>query len=83
MKQDVRAKEITFWEVQVQHTAGAYRTHSRHGTHKEAVGELKDLAANRYEGEFPYDGSDTFKAGHSVHNVDRYRIVPVSLGGVM
>ena len=62
------------YEVQLQHTAGAYKTIQIYYREKDAIDYLKSIAA-RFP-QYPYDGESwTYAIGSSVHNKDRYRIL--------
>lgn len=63
------------YQVQRQRTAGAYIGIRVCGSHEEAVRYLRDIAAGYPDR--PYDGGDKWQTSNNVHNVDRYRIVPL------
>ena len=62
------------YQVQVQHTAGAYKTIQLFFREKDATDYLVSIAAMNPE--YPYDGKSwTYAVGSSVHHKDRYRII--------
>jgi len=63
------------YQVQRQRTAGAYITIKTCGSHDEAVGYLSSIASEHPE--YPYKGGDKWQDSRNVHNVNRYRIIPL------
>ena len=62
------------YQIQLQRTAGAYRTIQLFFRENDALDYLASVAAMHPE--YPYDGKSwTYAVGSSVHNKDRYRIV--------
>lgn len=62
------------YQVQVQHTAGAYKTIQLFFRENDAIDYLTSIAAMNPE--YPYDGKSwTYAVGSSVHHKDRYRII--------
>lgn len=62
------------YEVQLQRTAGAYRTIQAFWRERDAIDYLKSIAAMNPD--YPYDGKSwAYAVGSSVHRKDRYRIV--------
>lgn len=65
------------YSLQRQRTAGAYITIKTCTTHEEAINILAEIASeypNR-----PYKGEDKWQTSSDVHNVTRYRIVPLEV----
>lgn len=65
------------YQIQRQHTAGAYITIKTVLTHEEAVDFLANIAADTPQ--YPYNGGDKWQDSKNVHNVNRYRIVGIQL----
>ena len=63
------------YQVQRQRTAGAYIAIKTCETHTEAVAYLANIAASTPSR--PYNGEDKWQDSKDVHNVNRYRIVPL------
>ena len=62
------------YQVQVQHTAGAYKTVQLFYREQDALDYLTAVAAMHPE--YPYDGKSwKYAVGSSVHHKDRYRII--------
>ena len=62
------------YQVQCQHTAGAYKTVQMFYREQDAIDFLKSIAAMNPD--YPYDGKSwKYAVGSSVHHKDRYRIV--------
>lgn len=66
------------YQLQRQRTAGAYITIQTHKTRAEAVGHLARIALQENP-DRPYDGGDKWQNSSNVHNVNRYRIVPLEI----
>ena len=66
------------YQVQRQRTAGAYITVKTCTTHEEATNYLATIAA-RENPDRPYCGEDKWQNSSDVHNVNRYRIVPLNI----
>lgn len=65
------------YQIQRQRTAGAYITIKTVFTHNEAVAYLAGIAAEHPER--PYNGEDKWQDSKNVHNVNRYRIVELTV----
>lgn len=65
------------YQVQKQHTAGAYIAIKTALSHNEAVSYLAQIAAEHPER--PYHGEDKWQDSSNVHNVNRYRIVELTV----
>lgn len=67
----------TFWQLQRQRTAGAYKTLATFCRKDAAIEVLTNIAAQTPD--FPYHGEDTYKDSNNRHHVNRYKIVPVEI----
>lgn len=65
------------YQVQRQRTAGAYIALVTTNSHDEAVAFLANIAAQHPNR--PYKGEDKWQDSTNVHNVNRYRIVPLQI----
>lgn len=63
----------TLFELQRQHTAGAYIGIKCFMTKTEAINKLAEIASEHPER--PYNGEDSWQDSNNKHNVTRYRIV--------
>ena len=62
------------YEVQLQHTAGAYKTVQIFYRERDAIDFIASIAVKFPQ--YPYDGKSwAYAIGSSVHNKDRYRIL--------
>ena len=66
------------YQVQRQRTAGAYITIKTCTNHEEAINYLAAIAAEENPNR-PYRGEDKWQNSSDVHNVNRYRIVPLEV----
>ena len=64
--------------LQRQHTAGAYITIKSFTSHEKAVEHLAAIAETENPGR-PYNGGDKWQNSNDVHNVNRYRIIPLNV----
>lgn len=62
-----------YYELQVQHTAGAYKTTQVFYRLDDALDAIRAVAAMNPN--YPYEGGLTYAVGSSVHHKDRYRIL--------
>lgn len=74
--QKVKEEKIMLYQLQRQHTAGAYIGIQIFKTHEEAVQHLAKIAAQENPNR-PYNGEDKWQNSSNVHNVNRYRIMPL------
>ena len=65
------------YQVQRQHTAGAYITIKTCKTHEEAVCYLSSIATQTPDR--PYNGEDKWQDSSNCHNVNRYRIITLAI----
>ena len=63
------------YQLQKQRTAGAYITIATYQSREDARQELARIAAQNPD--YPYNGGDKWQDNRNVHNVTRYRIVPL------
>ena len=75
--QKVKEEKIILYQLQEQHTAGAYIGIQIFKTHEEAVQHLAKIAAQENPNR-PYNGEDKWQNSSDVHCVNRYRIVPLA-----
>lgn len=68
---------MTVYQVQRQRTAGAYKALRSFKIYKQAVGYLSSIA--KQTPSMKYDGGDSWKDSNDIHNVNRYRIVKISI----
>ena len=64
------------YQLQEQHTAGAYIGIQIFKTHEAAVKHLAKIAAQENPNR-PYNGEDKWQNSSDVHCVNRYRIIPL------
>ena len=76
--QKIKEEKDMLYQLQRQRTAGAYITIQTHKTHTEAVEHLARIALQENP-DRPYDGGDKWQNSSNVHNVNRYRIVPLEI----
>ena len=69
---------MLLYQLQLQRTAGAYITKKTYQTHEDAVAALAMIAMEENPRR-PYNGEDKWQNSSDVHNVNRYRIVPLEI----
>lgn len=76
-EQKIKEEKVMFYQLQEQHTAGAYIGIQIFKTHEEAVQHLAKIAAQENP-DRPYNGGDKWQDSSDVHCVNRYRIIPLA-----
>ncbi len=77
-EKEIKEEKDMLYQLQRQRTAGAYITIQTHKTHTEAVEHLTRIALEENP-DRPYNGGDKWQNSSNVHNVNRYRIVPLEI----
>lgn len=73
----IKEEKVMLYQLQEQHTAGAYIGIQVFKTHEAAVQHLAKIAA-RENPDRPYNGGDKWQDSSDVHCVNRYRIIPLA-----
>ena len=76
--QKIEEEKDMLYQLQRQRTAGAYITVQTFKTHNKAVKRLAEIAEQENPNR-PYNGEDKWQNSSNVHNVNRYRIVPLEI----